>query len=71
MPQRLMVAGVSIASLFFLMVLGALAASAGGAPVAKAAFRVTAWGAFALAATAGVGMMFGARAEGCCHGHRR
>lgn len=62
MPQKLMVAGVSITSLFFLMILGALAASAGGAPVAKAVFRVTAWGAFALAATAGVGMMFGARA---------
>lgn len=62
MPQRLMVAGVSIISLLFLTVLGALAARAGGAPIAKAAFRVTAWGAFALAVTAGVGMLFGARA---------
>ena len=62
MPQELMVAGVGITSLFFLMVLGALAARAGDAPIAKAAFRVTAWGAFALAVTAGVGMLFGARA---------
>ena len=62
MPQRLMVAGVSIISLLFLTVLGALAARAGGAPIAKAAFRVTTWGAFALAVTAGVGMLFGARA---------
>jgi VIT1/CCC1 family predicted Fe2+/Mn2+ transporter len=62
MPQRLMVVGVSVTSLFFLTVLGALSARAGGAPIAKAAFRVTAWGAFALAATAGVGMLFGARA---------
>ena len=28
----------------------------------KAAFRVTAWGAVAMAVTAGVGMLFGARA---------
>ncbi|OYZ83254.1 MAG: hypothetical protein B7Y03_10200 [Polaromonas sp. 24-62-144] len=62
MPQRLMVVGVSVTSLFFLTVLGALSARAGGAPIVKAAFRVTAWGAFALAATAGVGMLFGARA---------
>lgn len=45
-----------------LAVLGALGASAGGAGVLKGAVRVTFWGALAMAATAGVGMMFGVAA---------
>jgi VIT1/CCC1 family predicted Fe2+/Mn2+ transporter len=32
----------------------------GGAPVGKAVLRVTFWGAFAMAATAGIGSLFGA-----------
>ena len=48
LPQRLMAARVSMISLLFLTVLGALASRAGGAPIARAAFRVTPWGAFAL-----------------------
>lgn len=50
---------VSVACLVFLAVLGALAARAGGAPVFKAALRVTFWGALAMAITAAVGALFG------------
>ena len=38
---------------------GALAARAGGAPVVAGALRVTCRGAFAMAATAGAGALFG------------
>lgn len=47
-------------SLVFLAVLGGLGARAGGAPLARAAMRVTFWGALAMALTAGVGALFGA-----------
>lgn len=52
---------VSGSSLFFLGLLGALAARAGGAPVWKSIARVTFWGALAMALTAGVGALFGAK----------
>ncbi|WP_336979950.1 VIT family protein [Altererythrobacter fulvus] len=52
--------GVSVASLLFLMVLGALGARAGNAPVGKAVVRVVFWGAVAMAATYGIGKLFGA-----------
>ena len=52
-----MVAGASLVSL---AALGALAAQAGGAPMAQASARVVFWGALAMAVTAGVGRMFGA-----------
>ncbi len=42
-----------------LIVLGSLAAQAGGAPVVKGAVRVTFWGMLAMALTAGVGKLFG------------
>lgn len=48
------------ASLVLLALLGGLGAYAGGAPVVKAAVRVTFWGALAMALTAGAGMLFGA-----------
>jgi VIT1/CCC1 family predicted Fe2+/Mn2+ transporter len=51
---------VAVSSLFFLAVLGALAASAGGAGRARGALRVVFWGAFAMALTAAVGRIFGA-----------
>ncbi len=51
---------VSGASLVFLAVLGALSARIGGAPVLASAWRVTFWGALALAITAGAGTLFGA-----------
>ncbi len=46
-------------SLFFLAGLGVVAALTGGAPVGKAAFRVTFWGALAMGLTAAVGALFG------------
>ena len=52
----LMVAGTS---LFFLALLGALAAYTGGAPILKGIFRVTFWGTLAMAITAGIGALFG------------
>jgi VIT1/CCC1 family predicted Fe2+/Mn2+ transporter len=59
MPDRLVIAGVSIASLLFLALLGAVGAKTGGANVLKAAVRVTFWGALAMAVTAGIGAVFG------------
>jgi VIT1/CCC1 family predicted Fe2+/Mn2+ transporter len=56
---RSLVPIVAAASLAFLALLGALAAHAGGANVAKGALRVTFWSALALAVTAGVGKFFG------------
>lgn len=47
------------ASLFFLALLGAVAARAGGAAVTSGAIRVAFWGALAMAVTAGVGALFG------------
>jgi len=47
-------------SLAFLALLGALAARIGGAGVLMGAWRVTFWGALAMAVTAGVGALFGA-----------
>jgi len=51
---------VSIVSLVFLAVLGALAAHAGGAPMIRGAVRVLAWGALAMGATFAIGTLFGA-----------
>ncbi len=51
---------VSLSSLVFLAMLGALAARAGGASVWLGAGRVCFWGALAMAITAGVGSLFGA-----------
>jgi vacuolar iron transporter family protein len=50
---------VSVLSLLFLSLLGGLAARAGGANLWKGAWRVTCWGALAMATTAGVGYLFG------------
>jgi VIT1/CCC1 family predicted Fe2+/Mn2+ transporter len=47
-------------SLLFLAVLGAVAARVGGAHPWLGAWRVTFWGALAMAVTAGVGSLFGA-----------
>jgi VIT1/CCC1 family predicted Fe2+/Mn2+ transporter len=56
-PQLMLV--VALTSLFFLALLGGLAARAGGAPISVGAFRVTFWGALAMALTAAVGRLFG------------
>ena len=59
-PASALVWTVSGSSLFFLAILGSLAARAGGSPVWRATARVTFWGALAMALTAGVGALFGA-----------
>ena len=46
-------------TLVFLAGLGSLSAFAGGAPIARAAVRVTFWGALAMGLTAAVGALFG------------
>lgn len=58
-PESSLVLIVSITSLIFLALLGALSAGVGGAPVLKATLRVTFWGALAMALTAAVGALFG------------
>jgi vacuolar iron transporter family protein len=52
----LLVAGTSI---FWLALLGALAAYTGGAPILIGIVRVTFWGALAMGITAGIGAWFG------------
>lgn len=59
-PVTALVWVVSGSSLFFLALLGALAARAGGSAVWRSVARVTFWGALAMALTAGVGALFGA-----------
>jgi len=61
-PPSAVLWAVSVTSLLSLMLLGSLAARAGGASVLKAAARVTFWGALAMALTAGVGALFGVAA---------
>ena len=58
-PPTILIATVSIASLFFLAVLGALAAYTGGASICNGAVRVTFWGAAAMGCTAAIGTLFG------------
>ena len=59
-PVSMLIPMVSAASLGFLALLGAVGAKAGGADVVKATARVAFWGALAMAATAGIGKLFGA-----------
>lgn len=58
-PLDLAVTAISATSLGFLATMGALAARTGGANLLKGAARVTFWGALAMAATAGIGSLFG------------
>jgi VIT1/CCC1 family predicted Fe2+/Mn2+ transporter len=59
-PANALMPVVAGGSLLFLAVLGALAAHVGGAPLARAAFRVLCWGAMAMGVTAAVGGLFAA-----------
>ena len=61
-PASVLIAAVSVTSLLCLVLLGALAAQAGGAPVGLGALRVAVWGALAMGITAGAGVLFGAAA---------
>ena len=58
-PVNKLVPIVTVASLAFLALLGAVGARAGGADPIKGMARVTFWGAIAMAATAGIGKLFG------------
>ena len=58
-PLNALVLAVFLVSLVCLAALGALAARAGGAPVAHGLGRIVFWGALAMAATAGIGKLFG------------
>jgi VIT1/CCC1 family predicted Fe2+/Mn2+ transporter len=58
-PEAGLIPLVSGTSLLFLALLGGLAGRVGGAGVVLGAIRVTFWGALAMAATAGVGALFG------------
>jgi VIT1/CCC1 family predicted Fe2+/Mn2+ transporter len=58
-PAAWIVPAVSVLSLIFLAVLGALGAGAGGAAMLRPVMRVVFWGAVALAVTAGIGRVFG------------
>ncbi|RUX28764.1 VIT family protein [Mesorhizobium sp. M7A.F.Ca.US.011.01.1.1] len=58
-PASMLVLAVSVASLLFLGLLGAIGAKAGGANLLRATLRVTFWGAFAMALTAGIGALVG------------
>ena len=59
-PPQGLIPYVGASSLAFLALLGAVAAKVGGAGVWTGAWRVTFWGALAMAVTAGVGRLFGA-----------
>ncbi|HEX2603980.1 MAG TPA: VIT family protein [Oxalicibacterium sp.] len=61
-PQQWVVPMVAGMSMLFLILLGMLAARAGGASVLRAALRVGFWGAFAMGVTTGVGHLFGVAA---------
>ncbi|MGO8078697.1 VIT1/CCC1 transporter family protein [Rhizobium leguminosarum] len=58
-PASALVYSVASASLAFLALLGVIGAKAGGANVLRATTRVTFWGAFAMALTAGIGVLVG------------
>ena len=59
-PEHGLIFWVSGMSLAFLALLGAVAAKVGGAGALIGAWRVTFWGAMAMAITAGAGALFGA-----------
>jgi VIT1/CCC1 family predicted Fe2+/Mn2+ transporter len=59
-PTNKLIPVVVGTSILLLALLGGFGAHVGGAPVIKAALRVTFWGALAMALTAGVGALFGA-----------
>jgi VIT1/CCC1 family predicted Fe2+/Mn2+ transporter len=58
-PEMSLALAVALTSLFFLALLGTVSARVGGAPMGKAALRVTFWGALAMLATTVVGALFG------------
>jgi VIT1/CCC1 family predicted Fe2+/Mn2+ transporter len=59
LPHGQVIPPVVVTSLLLLAMLGVLAAKSGGAAPARAALRVCGWSALAMAATMGVGKLFG------------
>lgn len=62
LPAWTLMWGLAGSSLFFLALLGFVAARTGGAPAVASVVRVSFWGALAMALTAGVGALFGVAA---------
>jgi vacuolar iron transporter family protein len=62
LPASALMLGLAGSSLFFLALLGLIAARAGGSPLLVSVARVTFWGALAMGLTAGVGALFGVAA---------
>lgn len=62
LPHATLMWGVGGSSLFFLALLGLVAARAGGAPMLASVLRVSFWGALAMGLTAAVGALFGVSA---------
>jgi len=58
-PSAVAPAAITAVSLLCLIALGGFSAVIGGAPPARAAFRVAFWGALAMGLTAGAGWVFG------------
>ena len=58
-PRSAVLVTVGAATVLTLLLLGALAAYAGGAPLWRGALRVATWGVLAMAATAAVGKLVG------------
>lgn len=61
-PPQSLLPWVIASAIFFLILLGAIAARIGGAPMGSSALRVGLWGTLAMAMTAAVGALFGAAA---------
>ncbi|MEP7329712.1 MAG: VIT1/CCC1 transporter family protein, partial [Betaproteobacteria bacterium] len=59
-PEHGLIYWISGMSVIFLALLGMVAARVGGANIVMGAWRVSFWGALAMAITAGVGALFGA-----------
>ena len=62
-PTALLARLVTASALVLLVVLGAVAAQVGGASMVRGALRVAFWGALAMAASAGVGRIFGTQVQ--------
>jgi VIT1/CCC1 family predicted Fe2+/Mn2+ transporter len=58
-PEAWLLASISLGSLAFLALLGAIGAKVGGAAIIKPTLRVTFWGALAMGLTAGIGAVVG------------
>jgi len=58
-PLRWLIGVQAAGALVMLAALGAIGAAAGGAPMLRAALRVTVWGGLALAVTGGIGRLIG------------